>query len=191
MIITGVVGSIAIVVMATLSHIQRYHKSPIFLLPILWAPYLLRRRVHLHPAHYVLFTTALLFHETGAFGFYQNSPFPFSFDIAVHFYFGMVGTIMIQRALRYYLPGHAFVATCFFALMLVMGTGALHEIMEYFSYLLFGEKGGMLQPSTSYNWDTARDLTNNLFGSITGLLLLTLYKFIAPPPTTTTPTPYR
>src|SRR5213594_2161176 len=134
MIITRLLGSIAIVVMAALSPIQRYHKSPIFLLPILWAPYLLRRRINLHPIHYVLFTIAMLFHQTGAFGLYQNSPFPFSFDIAVHFYFGIVGTLMVRRALAYYLPALSFGASCFLALMLIMGTGALHEIFEYFSY---------------------------------------------------------
>ena len=150
MIITGVLGSIAIVIMAVLSPIQRYHKSPSFLLPILWAPYLLRRRVNLHPIHYVLFTIAMLFHQSGAFGLYQNSPFPFSFDIAVHFYFGIVGTLMVRRALAYCLPTLSFGWSCFESPMLDMVTGALHEIFEYFSYLLLGEKGGMLQPSTSY-----------------------------------------
>jgi hypothetical protein len=45
--------------------------------------------------------------------------------------------------------------------------------MEYCSYLLLGEERGMLKPSTSYFFDTQRDLTNNLLGTITGLLIST------------------
>ncbi|MEA2734492.1 MAG: hypothetical protein QOE14_943, partial [Humisphaera sp.] len=45
------------------------------------------------------------------------------------------------------------------------------------SYLLLGEERGMLKPSTSYKFDTARDLTNNLLGTLTGLALVGLVKF--------------
>ena len=53
--------------------------------------------------------------------------------------------------------------------MFMMGFGALHEIMEYGTYLLLGEERGMLKPSTSYPFDTQRDLVNNLLGSLTAL----------------------
>jgi len=53
-----------------------------------------------------------------------------------------------------------------------MGIGALHEIMEYMSYLLLGEQRSMLKPSTSYFFDTQRDLTNNLLGALTALLIV-------------------
>jgi uncharacterized membrane protein YjdF len=52
----------------------------------------------------------------------------------------------------------------------MMGLAAMHEIMEYMSYLILGEAKGMLKPSTSYFFDTQRDLTNNLLGTLTSLL---------------------
>jgi len=62
------------------------------------------------------------------------------------------------------------------SLLFMMGFGALHEIMEYLSYLLLGEEKGMLKPSTSYFFDTQRDLTNNLLGAITALLLVWIFR---------------
>ena len=55
--------------------------------------------------------------------------------------------------------------------MFMMGIGAIHEIMEYMTFLVLGEERGMLKPSTSYFLDTQRDLTNNLLGTLTALLL--------------------
>jgi uncharacterized membrane protein YjdF len=106
---------------------------------------------------------------SGAYGFYQKSPLPFSFDILVHYYFALVLTLAIFRLLKGNFPGlrpwHVFVITFF----IMMGTAAMHEIMEYMSYLILGEAKGMLKPSTSYFFDTQRDLTNNLLGTLTSL----------------------
>jgi uncharacterized membrane protein YjdF len=56
--------------------------------------------------------------------------------------------------------------------MFIMGLASLHEIMEYASYLLLGEEKGMLKPSTSYFFDTQRDLLSNLLGALTALGLV-------------------
>ena len=37
---------------------------------------------------------------SGAYGFYQKSPLPFSFDILVHWWFAVVITIAVYRALE-------------------------------------------------------------------------------------------
>jgi uncharacterized membrane protein YjdF len=128
--------------------------------------------LHLRPFHYALLSSAVLLHMAGAFGFYQRSPLPFSFDILVHYYFATVGTLALHAALRGNFPElrpwHLAVITFFF----MMGIAALHEIMEYMSYLVLGEKNGMLKPSIMYFFDTQRDLTNNLLGTLTGLALL-------------------
>jgi uncharacterized membrane protein YjdF len=171
--VIAAVASVYIIVIAVIAKVPTYHINPIFLLPFLWLPYFLRRRIDLRPGHYLLFALAIGFHDLGAFGFYQHSPFPWSFDIYVHFYFAFAIVFILHHALvaRAGLgPWPARVTT----LLFMMGLGALHEIMEYMTYLVVGEKNGMLKPSTSYFFDTQRDLTNNLLGTLTALVIVSL-----------------
>jgi uncharacterized membrane protein YjdF len=173
-LVTGVVGSVVIVVLAAFAKDARYHLAPLFLVPLLWAGYFLRRRLHVLPLHYVFFLVAILLHELGAFGYYQKSPLPFSYDIAVHYWFGFVGTLVFERALRLSFPVLKTWHTRVAAGLFVMGIGAIHEIVEYMSYLMFKEKG-MMHPDVMYFFDTQRDLTDNLAGAITALTLITIF----------------
>ena len=162
-------------VISATARVPTYRINPIFLLPLLWLGYWLRRPLAITPLLFGLYASALLFHDLGAYGFYQHSPLYYSFDIFVHFYFGIVGTLIFRHALELKLPllrtWQCNVTTVAF----VMCTGALHEIMEYMSYLLLGEERGMLKPSTAYFFDTQRDLTNNLLGCITALVIYYLF----------------
>jgi uncharacterized membrane protein YjdF len=175
LILIGAIGTIGIAVLAIVARMPSYHVAPAFLIPLQWLPYFLRRRIFLHPLHYALFTLAILLHMTGAFGFYQHSPFYLSFDIYVHFYFAFAVTFMLHRLFGRMIPARRWFIFAM-SLMFMMGFGALHEIMEYMSYLLLGEAKGMLKPSTSYFFDTQRDLTNNLLGTITALLVIAIFK---------------
>jgi uncharacterized membrane protein YjdF len=166
------VASVIFIVIAATARVPTYRVNPIFLIPAAWAPYWLRRRLHLHWMHYALLIVAILLHDLGAYGWYQDSPLPFSWDILVHYYFAIPITLILHRAIAVNYasvlrPWQAAVV----ALMFMMGTGALHEIMEFMTYLVLGEERGMLKPSTSYFFDTQRDLTNNLLGTLTALLL--------------------
>jgi uncharacterized membrane protein YjdF len=165
------VASLAIVVIAVFAKVETYRVAPAFLLPILWAPVLLHRRLHLHPFHYVLFALAVLLHCMGAFGYYQKSVLGISFDIYVHFYFAFAGTFIVERFVRHHLPLGPW-ALRLTVLLFLMGNGAIHELGEYASYLMLGEQRGMLKPTTSYQFDTQRDLLNNLLGTLTALLLI-------------------
>ena len=170
-------ASAIILVIAATAVVPTYRINPIFLIPLAWLPYAIRRRLHLHPAHYALLVAAILLHDLGAYGWYQRSPLPFSWDILVHFYFAVPLTLILYRAIAQGFaplvrPWHAAVA----ATMFMMGFGALHEIMEYMTYLLLGEERGM--PSTSYFFDTQRDLTNNLLGTLTATALLAVARII-------------
>jgi uncharacterized membrane protein YjdF len=153
---------------------SNYRFSALFLVPIVWAPYLLRRRLFLHPFHYVLFTLALLLHNLGAFGLYQRAPLGLSFDIYVHFYFGVVGGLMLYRYL-----GKAVVLTTWqrriATVLLIIGMGAIHELVEWFSTLILGPKNGMLKTEGVYQFDTQRDMFDNLVGAI---VAVTLYAFV-------------
>jgi uncharacterized membrane protein YjdF len=168
---TGVAASVAVVVIAIFATVETYRVAPAFLIPILWAPILLRRRLNLHPLHYVLFAVAVLLHCMGAFGYYQKAVAELSFDIYVHFYFAFAGTFIVERLVRSRLPMGPW-ALRLTVLLFLMGFGAIHELGEYASYLMLGEERGMLKPSTSYRFDTQRDLLNNLLGTLTALLII-------------------
>jgi uncharacterized membrane protein YjdF len=173
-------ASLIFLVISATARVPTYRINPIFLIPLAWSPYWLRRRLHLYWAHYALLIVAFLLHDVGAYGFYQHSPLPFSWDILVHYYFAIPVTLIMHRAIA---VGYATVLrpwqAMLVALLFMMGMGAIHEIMEYMTYLVLGEERGMLKPSTSYFFDTQRDLTNNLLGTLTALMLATIARSLS------------
>src|SRR5256885_7736315 len=173
--IVGAIGSAGLLSFAVFATKpgSTYRVAPFFLIPLLWLPYLLRRRLHLHPLHYLLFVLALLLHTLGALGWYQKSPLPVSFDIYVHFYFGVVGGLLVYRLFQRTLPLQLW-TRCTLTVLLVLGVGALHELMEWWSTLLLGPEKGMLKmPGENgvYVFDTQRDMFNNLVGSIVAVVI--------------------
>jgi uncharacterized membrane protein YjdF len=126
--------------------------------------------------------SAVLLHNLGAFGLYQrNIGFGVlrrPFDNYVHFYFGMVIALLAHRAVEYHLrwrPLAHHLATLF----VVMGLGALHEVMEYGTTLVLGEQRGMVKTGT-YAFDTSRDLLNNLLGTLTAFVLYAIARALRP-----------
>ena len=152
---------------------SNYRFSALFLVPIVWAPYLLRRRIHLHPLHYLLFALALLLHNLGAFGFYQRSFLGLSFDIYVHFYFGLVGALPLFRYLEHTVPLRKWQLRAA-TVLLILGMGGVHEIVEWFSTLLLGSRHGMLKTEGVYAFDTQRDMFDNLLGASLAVALYAL-----------------
>src|SRR2546428_3963132 len=69
---------------------------------------------------------AILVHNLGAMGWYQKSPLPWSFDIYVHFYFGVVGGLLVYRMLHQSLPLRGWTLG-FMTALLMIGAGAVHE----------------------------------------------------------------
>ena len=174
-LLIGAVASAIFVVAAALTWLPGYRVAPVFLLPALWGVYLLRHRLHVHPFHFGVYASALVLHDLGAFGLYQRGVFGVSFDVIVHFYFALAVALVLHRALRRNVrlkPWQAAGTT----LLFVMGMGALHEIMEYGTYLALGEERGMLKPSTSYVFDTQRDLLNNLLGALSALAAIAAWR---------------
>ncbi len=166
----AIIGSVIIIVNAIAARVPTYHISPVFLVPLLWLGYLLRERLAITPLTYAAYFVAILLHDLGAYGFYQNSPLGFSWDILVHYFFAIPAALIFRGALAAHFPMLKPWQVNVAALLFVMGVGALHEIMEYMSYLVLGEAKGMLKPKTSYFFDTQRDLTNNLLGCLTALI---------------------
>ena len=175
--IIGAATTLAILAFAATAKIATYHTAPVFLIPLTWLPVFLRRKLNLHPVDYALFCLAILAHMSGARGYYQKSPLPFSFDIAVHFYFALAATFLLHRAIAFHFPLKRWQinVTVF---LFMMGLAAMHEIYEYGSYLVLGEETGMLKPHTSYVFDTARDLTNNFLGTLLALIVISVARLI-------------
>jgi uncharacterized membrane protein YjdF len=171
----AVVACVIFAIISATAKVPTYRVNLVFLGPLMWLPFIFRRRLHLHPVHYVMFAIAILIHDIGAYGFYRASPLPFSYDILVHYYFAVPVTLILYRAIRANQPQLRPLAVAVTSLLFMMGFGAMHEIMEFCTYLVLGEEKGMLKPSTSYFFDTQRDLTNNLAGTLTALLLVAVY----------------
>lgn len=135
---------------------------------MLWAVYYLRTRLHIHTYHFAAFAVALLFHSLGAFGAYRKSYFGVEFDIYVHFYFGVAGALIVARALQavYDIRGwHLWVGT----VLLILGIGGIHELIEYASTLALGPEKGMLKINSPDKFDTHKDLLNNLCGALVAM----------------------
>lgn len=179
-VLIGSVASLFILINAWFAIMPGYRIAPLFLIPLVWAGYLLRRKLHLSAVGYALFAAAVLLHDLGAYGYYQNSPTPpVSFDMYVHFYFALAGTVVLHRALAHHLSWRGWqlaLATVLF----IMGVGAIHEIMEYSTYLVLGEERGMLKPTTSYRFDNERDLMCNLAGCLVAIGFITIGRVFSP-----------
>ena len=164
------VSTVLFVVLAVLARVPTYRVAPAFLIPIAWALVLLRRRLHLHAAHFALVALALVLHDLGAFGFYQRSFFNVSFDVYVHFYFAFAAAFGVHRFLARALPLRGWTLRAA-TVLCIMGFGGVHEVMEYMTYLSLPPEKAMLKDS-SYRYDTSRDLTSNLAGVVLGLVVI-------------------
>lgn len=152
-----------------------YRYAILFLAPMLWAVYFLRDRLHIHATHFAIFATALLLHNLGAFGTYRQEYYGFEFDTYVHFYFGVAGGFIVARALRICL---GLVGWQIWAgtVIVILGLGAVHELIEYASTLMLGPEKGMLKlNSPDAKTDTQKDLLNNLLGTLVALAILAIY----------------
>ena len=148
---------------------SNYNMAPFFLVPLVWGVYLLRRKLHLHPAHFVLFAVCVLMHNLGAFGYYQRRFGGLPYDAYVHFTFGLLGGLVAQRLLSGTIALRPWSERTL-TVLVVLGFGALHELMEWGSTLVLGEKG-MVKPEAAANFDTQRDMFSNLVGAAVALAL--------------------
>ncbi len=152
-----------------------YRYAILFLGPMLWAVYFMRRRLHIHACHFAIFATALLMHTLGAFGTYGQQYYGLDFDTYVHFYFGVAGGFIVARSLRccFGLVGwQLWVGT----VIVILGLGAVHELVEYASTLLLGPEKGMLKlNSPDAKTDTQKDLLNNMLGTLLALAIYSVF----------------
>jgi uncharacterized membrane protein YjdF len=142
---------------------------------MLWAVYFLRHRLHIHPIHYAIFASALVLHNLGAFGMYRQHYFGLEFDMYVHFYFGVAGGFIVARALRGAFALHGWQMWAG-TVIVILGLGAIHELIEYGSTLVLGPEKGMLKlNSPDAKTDTQKDLLNNFGGTLLALAIYSIF----------------
>ena len=153
--------------------LPKYRWSFVFLVPILWGVLALRGRLALRPIAFALFAVALVLHDLGAFGFYQRSFGGLQYDWLVHFFFGVVGGLIVGRALRVRLELRGLVRVLL-TVLVVTGIGGIHEIVEAASSIFLGPEYGMLHVGPDNPYDTQEDMLSNVLGSGLGLALLAI-----------------
>ncbi len=179
--VIAVLGTIPLLVLPFFAHPEtaNYRYSFLFLLPMLWGTLGIGRGIHLHAFHFALFAIGLVLHNLGALGFYYRQFFGLAFDTYVHFYFGMVGALIVARGLNRgaELRGwKVWLAT----VVCLLGLSAIHELIEFASTLSLGREMGMYKMNDPDQFDTHKDLCNNLLGALTGLSAASLYRRTQP-----------
>jgi len=169
-VLVALIGSLPLVVLpfAAREDNVNYRWAFLFLLPCLWAAYWFRGALRLHPLHFALLASALALHNLGALGCYQKEFSGLAFDTYVHFWFGFVGGLILERALRLG-AGLSGVRKCVTVVLFVLGLGALHELMEFGSTLVLGDQGMYVANDTVDPFDTHKDMFNGMLGSLVAL----------------------
>ena len=172
--IIGLAATAAFVIISLLAKEgSTYRVSFIFLSLLLWMAFYVRRPLALHPFHFALFASALLLHDLGAFGLYRSKFAGLEFDFYVHTWFGLVMGVVLRRALHHHFQFASW-RLWGAVLIVVLGLGAIHELMEYSTNLFLGPEKGMLKPDVAGPFDTQEDLAHNAFGALIGLALYAL-----------------
>ena len=175
-ITTGILVALEFYSITTNSH---YKWDFIFLILLLFGVYFLRDKIKLHPFHYFLFALFLILHNLGTFGTYSYYYFGMEFDFWVHTYFGIVSSLMLYRV--YNLVGPYKGWFMYLAIIvLVLGFSAFHELFEYAGAMTVGEGEGVLFMGAGDidEWDTQKDMRNNLIGALIGLGLYWVWSVV-------------
>lgn len=151
-----------------------YRYAVFFLGPLLWAVYFARNALCILPLHFAILAGAFVLHNLGAFGTYGKFYLGLEFDTYVHFFFGMAGAFIVAHALERTLGFRGWKLWAG-TILLILGIGAIHELVEYLSTLLLGGEKGMLKTNDPDKFDTQKDLGNNLLGTIAALALSALW----------------
>ena len=159
---------------------SHYKYDFIFLIALLFGVYFIRNKIKLHPLHFLLFSLFLILHNLGTFGLYSNSYFGLEYDLYVHGFFGLVASLVLYRTYNLIGPYKGwFMYVAIIAV--ILGFSAFHELFEYGGALAVGKGEGVLFVGAGDldEWDTQKDMFNNLIGAIIGLALSKLHSMIS------------
>lgn len=149
---------------------SRYQWDFFFILLLWFGVYAIRPAIDLRPLPFALFGIFLALHFAGMFGWYQTSPLGLEYDCWVHGLFGFAAMLIVLQAYHFrglYSPWMINLA----GLVLILGFSAFHEIFEYAGAMVLGQGEGVLFVGAGDldEWDTQKDMLNNLLGGVLGV----------------------
>ena len=152
---------------------SHYKYDIVMCIVVLIVIYYLRFKVFLLWSHYLYLSLFLLLHCLGMFQFYEKYPLGIEYDYWVHGYFGVVSALIVLNYLsksQYHFTNIFCVVSTFIA---VLGMSAAHELYEFAGAILLGDGDGVLFIGAGDidQWDTQKDMLNNLLGALIGVLL--------------------
>ena len=141
--------------------------------------YWIREYIYLHWGHYFLFAVFLLVHCLGLFKFYELYPFGIEYDYWVHNLFGFISALIFVRWLDRASLGFNKMMRIGSVLIIVLGISAAHELYEFAGAVLLGKGEGVLFIGAGDldQWDTQKDMLNNVVGGIIGILVANSAKY--------------
>ncbi|MDW3094814.1 MAG: DUF2238 domain-containing protein [Gammaproteobacteria bacterium] len=152
--------------------LESHYKYDILMcLILLFATYYFRSHIYLHWIHYFLFSIFLFLHCCGMFQLYETYPLGIEYDYWVHSYFGLISSLIILHWFTksdYKFSQTFCIISTFVA---VLGISAAHELYEFAGAILLGEGDGVLfiGAGDKDQWDTQKDMLNNIIGGIVGV----------------------
>ncbi len=151
--------------------------------------FLFYKKFKLDKSIFVLIFIALLLHNFGLFGFYNNSPIYFSYDKLTHFFGGFALNFMFLNYLKAYFnkSKQDNIILAIFSILITLGVGSIIEIIEYLGYIILGQGEGFFyfggtgdlginQDSFSPWINSSFDMIFNLIGSLFGIIVYFIWE---------------
>jgi len=160
-------------------NIESHYKYDIVMcLFLLVVVYYFRDIIYLYWVHYFLFSLFLLVHCLGMYQYYEKYPLGIEYDYWVHGYFGFISSLMILRWLSMSEYKFSGLASTISTLVVVLGISAAHELYEFAGAIMLGEGEGVLFIGAGDidQWDTQKDMLNNMVGGVIGVSLSAIMK---------------
>ena len=111
------------------------------------------------------------------FQLYESYPLGIEYDYWVHSYFGFIFSLIILRWLSKFDYQFSRIFCIISTFIVVLGVSASHELYEFAGAILLGEGDGVLfiGAGDTDQWDTQKDMLNNILGGVVGVSLSTVF----------------
>ena len=160
--------------------VYEYIADTIFFMTLTLILLLLYKKLDLDLWCYASFILALMFHNAGAFGWYNISPLPLQWDHITHITGIFAPTLILFRFSRRFFSHQPFHNgyVILFTLLAALGIGVFVEFYEFAGYFIVGEGvGGLGQGEGDFTtelgeslWlNTMLDMVFNVIGALFGL----------------------
>ena len=117
-------------------------------------------------------------HDLGMFRLYEFNYFGLEYDYWVHGFFGLLAAMILMHAYNKSGLEHGWMKYVMI-IVIVLGFSAGHELYGFGGAILLGEGEGVLFIGAGDldQWDTQKDMLNNLLGGIAGIIIYHLSGF--------------